>query len=145
GMDDMEHSHDSSEIVRPGEGRDQWLAMQSAYAEYRRASEALASSDQSADDIPARRGLETQQRVAFEQYMDARLAFLEFRFDETDRPRQNQVDPPTRDMADSVIGSRFGGYRLLFLALAIGLVCVAGFSLIRAQKRVRDLEAARDE
>jgi hypothetical protein len=138
----MIHNDDSNEIVRSGEGRNQWLAMQSAYAEYRRTSEALAASDQAVDDLPARRTLEAQQRDAFEQYLEARLAFLEFRFDESNRQRESPVDVPTRHR--SAIASRFGNHGLLTLALVIGLVCAAAFSIFRAQRRVRDLEASRD-
>jgi hypothetical protein len=141
----MVHSDDSHEIVRPGEGRDQWLAMQSAYAEHRRASDALAAADDSAEDLLTRRSLENQQRLAFEQYLEARLAFLEFRFDASNGSRGSPDEPPTREMEYSAIRSWFGRYRSLFLAVAVALVCTAAVTLIRAQKRVRDLEAARDQ
>jgi hypothetical protein len=141
----MSHNDDSHEIVRPGEGRGQWLAMQSAYAEYRRASEALASSAPSIEERSARSDLEAQQRVAFEQYIDARLSFLEIRFDESDRSGVNPHDTPTRNREDSVFLSRFGSHGVLFLVLALALIGTAALSFMRGRNRVRGLETARDQ
>lgn len=68
-----------------------WLAMQSAYAEYRGASEALDCTRQSANESstnersPATIAVD-RQRVAFECYFEARMEFLESRFDESNRP-----------------------------------------------------------
>jgi hypothetical protein len=139
----MEHNEDSQELVRPGGARGPWLAMQSAYAEYRQASEALASGGAPIDDLSGWRSLEAQQRAAFEKYLETRMAYLESRFDETSG--ENPVDAPTRELASSTIASRFGRYGLVFLAVAILLVSMAAVSLVRAQKRVRDLETARDD
>jgi hypothetical protein len=139
----MLHSEDSHEMER--KGRDQWIAMQSAYAEYRRSSEALSSYDLPIDDFPNWRSLQAQQRAAFEKYLEARMVFLESRFDETATPGESPVDPPTREREHSAFRARFAGHGLLVLALAVGLVCSAAFWVNRAQKRVRALETARDD
>jgi hypothetical protein len=141
----MEHNDQAEEMLPQGEKHNQWLAMQSAYAQYRHASEALASSAQSADDLLVWRSLECQQRAAFEQYVETRLAFVESHVDETNQPHLAALDSPTRDLAVSAFGSRFGRRGLLFLALAIGLVGAVTLSVIRDHQRVRDLEASRDQ
>ena len=81
----------SHEPTRREVGHGRWLAMQSAYAEYRGASEALDCTRQSANESSTNeRSLLAiavdQQRVAFERYFEARMEFLEFRFDESNRP-----------------------------------------------------------
>jgi hypothetical protein len=138
----MELNDHSYEMEPQRPGRSQWLAMQAAYAEYRRISEALASNDQPAEDFSIWKNWEAQRRAAFEEYLEARMAYLESRFDEANQPGETPVDAPTRDL--SSLRSRFGRRGLIVLALAIGLVCVTAFSAIFAQKRVHDLEASRD-
>ena len=91
-------------------GHDRWLAMQSAYAEYRGSSEALECTRQSANESSTNeRSLLTiavdRQRVAFECYFEARMEFLEFRFDESNRLGAGRVAPATRDTDHSSIGS----------------------------------------
>jgi len=144
-MSVMQHNDDSHEIVRPGEARGQWLAMQAAYAEYKRTSGLLNSEDPSSGDLSGWRDLEAQQRAAFEKYLEARMDYLETRFDETSTRGEHSVDPSTRERTESTIGSRFARYRLLVLALALGLVCMVVFSVMRTQKRMHELEASRDD
>src|SRR5260370_29830625 len=50
--------------------------------------------------------LEGQQRVSFERYLEARMEFLEFRFDESNRPGAGLLALPMRDTEYSGIGSR---------------------------------------
>lgn len=138
----MAPSEDSYETEPRRAGRSQWLAMQAAYAEYRRASDALASSDQSTEDFSTWKNLEAQRRAAFEEYLEARMAYLESRFDEANSAGTDPAEVPTRDR--STLASRLGRRGLLVLALAIGVVGLTAYSAIRAQKRVRDLEASRD-
>jgi hypothetical protein len=131
-----------------------WLKMQSAYAEYRRSSEALASTRQP-DDEQVNEGclrlnmLEADQRVAFERYMDARISFLESRFDEFNKP---DVCPPDKamDPAAPEGGSRLKAWfsmanvRPVLQTLAVLLLCTTAFSLILEQARIRDLEQDRE-
>jgi hypothetical protein len=80
----MLDSDDSHNSANRNDEHDHWLAMQSAYAEYGRASAALASTvDSSNGERLWSIRLEGQQRVAFERYLEARMDFLEFRFDES--------------------------------------------------------------
>jgi hypothetical protein len=134
---------DSEDAVTPARREDdhKWLAMQSAYKEYRRASAALESADQSIHDSPTtelvRLGvLERQQRVAFERYLEARLDFLECRYDEANRPDAAQQDG---------IRSWFAFGRWILPGLSIMLLCMTALWLIREHKQIRDLEAAHDE
>lgn len=134
-----------------------WLAMQSAYAEYRRCSEALECTRESADasvssDTVRLTLMEGQQRLAFERYMDARIAFLESRFDEMNRqdmsggmpgecPAGVEVERP-----QGVAGWLYKvSSRPVLEALAVVLLCTTTVSLMLEQKRVRNLEAGRDE
>jgi hypothetical protein len=143
---EVENTHESAR--RDGE-HDRWLAMQSAYEEYRRASEALDCIRQSADDTNERLklpALEGQQWLAFERYFETRMEFLEARFDESHQP-DAVVPAPARDTDDSDARSWFAliNYRSVLQILAIVLLGTMVFALLREQKRVRDLEASRDE
>ena len=84
--------------ARRDEEHDRWLAMQSAYEEYKRASEALDCTSQSADDTNERSKLpvlEGQQWLAFERYFETRMEFLEARFDEGYRPAAATAPRPS--------------------------------------------------
>jgi hypothetical protein len=146
----MLESNNSNGEERRDEGHDHWLAMQSAYEEYRRAAEALDCVHESADDLSPNEHLrlttlEGRQRVAFERYVEARLAFLEFRFDESNDPDSGEVSP-LRDAKYSGIRSWLTfAQRLVLPILAIMLLSASAFSFVREQKRVHDLEAAREE
>jgi hypothetical protein len=134
-----------------------WLAMQAAYGEYRRSSEALECTRHSSDDADAgdyRRMamLEGQQRLAFERYVDARIAFLESRFDEMNRPETGGCAPHgAAATAEAEKESRIKSWvavassRPVLQTLAVLLLCTMSFSLMWEHKRVRELEARRDE
>jgi hypothetical protein len=148
----MLDGHDSHEPEHRNDGHDRWLAMQSAYAEYKRASEALECTHPPAEDSSAGQpsplaALEGQQRAAFERYLEARMEFLEFRFDKSGRQSADVMTVPMRDTEDSRIGSwmAFVKGRPVLQILAVILLCTTAFSLVREQKHVSDLEAARDE
>ena len=141
---------DSNEPERRDDEHERWLAMQAAYAEYRRASEALEYATQFADDSPTSEGLrlsmlEGQQRVAFERYLEARMEFLEFQFDGRSWPGTGVAAPPKCDTEYSRVGSRLAFANCLPFLQAVILLCTIAFSLILEQKHVRDLEAARNE
>ena len=145
---EVENTHESA---RRDEEHDRWLAMQSAYAEYRAASEQLESTRQSANDTNERLKLpllEGHQWLAFERYFEARMEFLEARFDEVNPPTMSTAAPPIMDDADhSAVSSWFEliNYKSVLQILAVVLLGTMVFALLREQKRVRDLEAARDE
>jgi hypothetical protein len=146
----MEEVEDRREPARRDEGHDRWLAMQSAYAEYRRASELLDCTRQSADDTNERLKLpvlEGQQWLAFEHYFDTRMEFLEARFDESHWPDPGpEAQQPVLDN-EADVSSWFAlvNYKSVLQILAIVLLGTMAFALLGEQKRVRDLEASRDE
>lgn len=145
----MEEVENTCEPTRQDEGHDRWLAMQSAYAEYRRASELLDYTRQSADDTNERLKLpvlEGQQWLAFERYFDTRMEFLEARFDESHWPSPRAVQSPTLDIEPSAgTWSALINYKSVLQILAIVLLGTMAFALLGEQKRVRDLETSRDE
>lgn len=132
--------------------------MQSAYGAYKRSSEALECTRRTGDDPTASEQvrlmmLEGQQRLAFERYMEARIAFLESRFDELNRAgaAPGEVDPAS-DGWGGIEGesnvkawlSRISG-RPVLQTLGVVLLCTMAFSLMRQQIRIRGLEAGRDD
>jgi hypothetical protein len=105
--------------------------MQSAYVEYQRASEALESPWPSDEDPQgALTPLAGRQRVAFERYLEARMEFLEGRYDDSYPP-----------------GPRFAvkNVRPYVWVLAALLLCTAAFAVVRTRNHIRDLEASRDD
>ena len=146
----MEEVDNLQEPTRRDEGHDRWLSMQSAYSEYIRASEELECTRQSADDTHERQKLpilEGQQWLAFERYFESRMEFLEARFDEINRPLAPPAPLPMHDAGHSGVSSWFAliNYRSVLQVLAIVLLGTMVFALLAEQKRVRDLEASRDE
>jgi hypothetical protein len=88
----------SHEPEDQNEGRDRWLAMQTAYLEYRQASDTLDRTRRSTGELstgerPQMIVAEGRQRVAFERYLEARIGFLEYRFEETRLPDPNFAGP----------------------------------------------------
>jgi hypothetical protein len=131
------HERDDAPQFRPSdEGHNHWLAMQSAYAEYQRASEALQPADELADEQLPFPTLEDRQRHAFERYMESRMEFLECRFDQSNPPGALPAAPPWR---------AFVPRGPVLPILAAFLVCTVGFAWIRERRQVRALEASRDE
>ena len=120
-------------------GHEQWLAMQTAYGEYRRTSEELESIYRSLDGSSTIEHLglsilDGQQRAAFERYLEARLAFLEARCDASLGP----IPTPGQRQPSA-------GVHPILQILAVLLMCATAFSLVRQQIHIRDLETARDE
>ncbi len=118
---------------------DRWLAMQSAYKEYRRASDVLESVDESIADSATeelvRLGvLERQQRVAFERYVEARVDYLEFQYDTSYRLRAAQS-----------ASSPFDAAKWILPGIAFIVLCAMALWLIREHNRLQSLEVARDE
>jgi hypothetical protein len=147
---ELNNSHETG--VRSG-GHNRWVAMQSAYAEYQRTSEALEylplSGDSSNDERLLRAALQDRQRVAFERYLDARMEFLEYRFDESERRRGRGLSL-VRKRSPGAFGIAswlaFSNERAVLPVLAgVMLLCAAGLYFARQQNRARELEAARDE
>jgi hypothetical protein len=141
---------DDGELHEPegrDEGHDRWLAMQSAYTEYTRASEVLECTHQSTDGSSTSERLqltmlEGKQRVAFERYLEARMEFLECRFDESNQPRAALPD----EARYFGTGSRwaFAKTRPLLEVLAVILLCTTAFSLVREKQQLRKLETSHD-
>jgi len=123
--------------------------MQSAYAEYRRTSEVLEctrhTGDESDDDRLRLTMMEGQQRLAFELYMDARIAFLESRFDAL-YCAQAGIPAEAAGTPEQPKASRVAGWlwlvseKPLLQSLAIVLLCTTAYSLIAEQKRVQKVE-----
>jgi hypothetical protein len=139
----------SDEPGSRGEGHDRWLAMKSAYAEYRRASEALECTTQVTDAPDTGESLrlstlDGEQRVAFERYLEARMEFLESQCDD----RNWRMDPPelpARNEGFFGINSRFGKFDWILRALTIVVLITAASFLVRAQRHVHRLELAYEE
>jgi hypothetical protein len=141
---------DDGEIKEPEHrdaGHDRWLAMQSAYSEYTRASEVLECTHQSTDGSSTTERLqlimlEGRQRVAFERYLESRMEFLECRFDECNQPGA----VPLAEAGSFGNGSRlaFAKTRPFLEILAVLLLCTTAFSLVRAKQQLRKLEVSRD-
>ena len=141
----------SNERERGAEGRDRWHAMQSAYEEYRIASEALQLSQQSADESSTGERLRLiiaaqEQRAAFEGYVHARMAFLEYQFDEVHGPGACKMPLVHRARHSGILAwLRYSRLRPVLETVAVVLMCLTMFCLLREQKRVRELAASSDQ
>jgi hypothetical protein len=140
----MLETQEPNDTGRRQAGHDRWLGMQSAYAEYKRLSDSLESMEDSDDSSIADRltliTLERRQQAAFEKYLDARLAYLEFRFDEANPPDVGAPDPPgSRSWVAFISSEPF------LKLLAIALICTLAFSFVHEQRQVRNLELAQRE
>jgi hypothetical protein len=141
----MQDREDSHGLVRREDGHERWLAMQSAYDEYRRASEALEPPNHRFDDEPQDgdvlpfANLEDRQRVAFERYLESRMEFLEARFDETNPPRGPRREEPTVEAP-----KLFAGGPVLPI-VAFVLVCITAFAWGSERRHAREMQASRDE
>ncbi len=133
------------------EGHSRWLAMQSAYAEYMQASEALDCTHESPEGLTAAERLrimiaEGRHRVAFERYLEARMAFLETHIDEIKQADGGPGDAPLNggDCSKPSWWS-LANCRPFLEALAVVLLCTSAFSLVRVQKKMRNVETSREE
>jgi len=121
-----------------------WLAMQAAYQKYRDATEALdvtASQLQSAISPPEMGlHLETatrEQRTAFEEYVEARMEFAEFRYDQNRFGAQGFAGPnafegspgPGQEGGKAASRPLSKISRLALPAAAVALFCTTAFSL----------------
>lgn len=142
--------NDSRELTRRDLKRECWATMRSAYAEYLRLSEALESltriSDGSPTSVrPEQTMLPTEQRVAFERYVEARMEFVESRFDEIRRHAGSRTTQPTATEERTRMGSFLAAFPFIGLALTLGMLSLTVFFLAGEHRRVRELENARVE
>jgi len=138
-----------------------WLAMQAAHKKYTNACASLAAlTSQVLVAIPCsdqRFQIEkaaSEQRAAFENYIEARMQFSEFRYDRNSSTPGSILSantpgaslPANEDDSDSWVG--FIKSRLAFPAAAVALLCTAAFTqayLIGEHKHVRDSDEAQKE
>lgn len=131
------------------DSHDCWLAMRSAYEEYRKASETLENSYPSAEESGGDRPLtklQVQQRIAFEGYLEARMAFLELWFHQS----QGSAAAPAASTDDeenhwSRRWLAFANQKPVLQVLSVLLIGTTAFCLVREQTHVRDLVVARGE
>src|SRR5215471_2973115 len=144
-MTSMPDREDPHGIGLGSEAHQRWFAMKSAYTEYRRASEELEYCRRVAKDMPGITSREPalleSRRDAFEQYLEARLEFLETQFDET-LPKEGG---PVSMGGSQGPGLRPAVLRRLLPGLTIGLFVITVISLARTEKHARDVSAVRDE
>jgi hypothetical protein len=134
---------------RQDDAHERWRAMQAAYDEYVRASEALdntrnltpGSSDLEHLEVTLMEG----RRDAFERYLETRLEFLEQRFDEGNERQPEAVSTPTRVTGRFATGLRQTALTWALPIFATGLLSMTVFTLVREQRHVRDLEMSRDQ
>jgi len=145
-MLDREDSHQTG---CRDDAHERWRAMQAAYEEYTRASEALDNTRPINPASPEQERLELAllegRRDAFERYLETRLEFLERRFDETVEPEPRPVAQPTRETGRVRSGLRLAALSWALPIFATGLLSVTAFTLVREQRHVRDLEVSRDQ
>jgi len=146
----MSELEDPNGHVLRDEAHERWLTMQSAYAEYLRVSEVFENSRESTCDStdPGRCDLTLLdcRRDAFERYLEARIEYLERRYDEGYRREASLVHRPTRETGELRTVSRLASPKWLIIrGLVVGILSVTMFSFVREQKHVRDLESARDQ
>jgi hypothetical protein len=146
----MPELEDSSGLVRRDEAHERWLAMQSAYAEYVRASEVFENSREMARDSADLGHCDLTlldcRRDAFERYLETRIEYLERRYDEGYRREAAMVSPPTRETGGLRTISWLTGPKWPIIpVLVVGIFSVTVFSFVREQKHVRDLDSARDQ
>jgi hypothetical protein len=145
----MPELEDTNGSVRRDETHERWLAMQSAYAEYLRASEVFENSRElirdSAEPGRCELTLMESRRDAFERYLEARMDFLDRQFDEGYR-RETATDSGAAGQTGGLSTiARLAGQKWLIPVLAAGILSVSVFSFVREQKHVRDLDSARDQ
>jgi hypothetical protein len=145
----MSELEDSNGPVPRDEVHERWLAMQSAYEEYMRASEVFENTRELTRDLTDLGRYELTlldgRRDAFERYLEARMEFLECRFDEGYRREAAMASRPTRETGGLRTVSLVAGPKWLIPVLAVGILSATVFSFVREHKHVRDLDLARDQ
>src|SRR4051794_19784032 len=118
-----------------------WLTMQSAYVEYTRATQALASAFPPAGDSSGcdRERLEDRRRLAFERYLETRMEFLESRFDECYPPGTRLPGQITRAARPAWVAAP------VVSILLVVLLGVSAYAFARTRNHVHELEASRDD
>jgi hypothetical protein len=144
----MVYREGSHESIQPADRHDPWVSMQTAYLEYRSASEVLERTHQSTEDSSEFGRLqmillEGRQRAAFERYLHARMELLECRLDDSHclEPEYSGLRAPSRGRSPLAIA----GSRSVLEVLAVVLLCTTAFSLARELRHVRDLETTQVE
>jgi hypothetical protein len=140
-----------------------WLAMQTAYNKYMETSAALEVSVSrlqraipSADGSLGIEAAASEHRTAFENYIEARMQFAEFRCDRNNAGRCDLAGSGTGDDCTALTQQEparrpWSGSKISTLALpaaVIALLCTTAFSLAyvaRERRQILDSEAARDQ
>jgi hypothetical protein len=138
-LDDREKTHEY------------WLAMKTAYEKYQISFELLHSTivqQQYEDAVTVSREFEVQQR-AFQQYIEARMAWLESYVDETKAPPMDHTLPAAtpvwqEDKTQSFFVDWFPSAKgaLILQIVPLVLLCVTAVSVILQQRHTRELQAA---
>jgi len=133
-----------------------WLAMRSAYDNYRDASETLDAAASRAPisiSSPERvRGIEAlgaKQRIQFERYIEKRMQYSEFVRDRSNLTAihsgvQRTANEPTAPKQRQDEPALWLGRMTSRIAVGAALLCTTAF-ILREQKRIHDLDVARDE
>ena len=128
-----------------------WLSMRAAYKKYTYASEALVAvasrmpiSISDADESPRMAMLAVEQRVAFENYIEARLQYSEFDCTQDRLRTENSKIPQLgeRPEIDQGTGNRFRWLLIGLSGIALAGIIALRFDVMRERKDVRDRIAA---
>jgi len=137
-----------------------WLAMQAAYTDYINASLALeiaTSNEHGAVHESSRlERAALEQRTAFENYLEARMQFLEFRYDRDNTGigrvaaanNGRDLNAPDEEQVGRRPWAELSISRLSTTAVIVALLCTTALSLVyvaRAQRQTQDSDKARDE
>jgi hypothetical protein len=146
----MPELEDSNEYVPQDEARERWRAMQTAYADYIRASEVFENSRELNRDSDEPGNCDVTlldcRRDAFDRYMEARLNYLEHRYDEGYRREAAIASVPTRETGGHRTVSGLARLKWpLVPVVLVAILSVTAFSFAREQKHARDLDSVRDQ
>src|SRR5436190_9906565 len=125
-----------------------WLAMQAAYTDYMNASLAIeiaTSNEDGVVDGSSRLEAALEQRTAFENYLEARMQFLEFRYDRDNAgigrvaaaKNGGDLSAPDEEQVGRRRWTELSISRLSTTAVIVALLCTTAFSLVyvaRAQR-----------
>lgn len=129
-----------------------WREMRDAYNVYQNTSEALEALPQSLLDAPRAdqhsgiATLETEQRIAFENYIDARLRYSEFARDER-FSKTPGLDAPTGKHSTKCDQPRFVEKTILSAAnvLLLAVIALGSVYCVHEDERARNAVLARDQ